>query len=123
MSSNPKPFGSFIGYRPRRYRRGRSGRARMGNTGQSTLGVSELAVLYLLALVAFITALALVPVIAFVLYLPVGMYLSRHIGLRVSWWDQSDNLANVSGAKIRLIISWPLSVPVFLAQMFVAKFL
>lgn len=123
MPRNSRHLGSFVGYRPRRWRRGRLSRERKRKAGQTPYKVSEFVLLYLLALVLFSVAVALAPLVAFALYLPVGIYLSRYIGLRVSWWDQSDNLENVSSAKLRLVATWPLSVPMFLAQMAIAKFL
>lgn len=76
------------------------------------------------AAVAFTLAVAaLVPPALLIAYPAAGIYLSRKIDGRIVWWNQADSIQNVSSAKLNLILTWPLSVPVFLFRVFVAKYL
>jgi hypothetical protein len=63
---------------------------------------------------------AAIPVIG-VFYLGCGVALSRFFHHRVRWLRWKASVAVVAHVKLRTIVSWPVSVPVFIAQLCVAK--
>lgn len=63
------------------------------------------------------------PGMAILLYPIIGIALSRYVGGRVRWSGNHATVAAVSRAKLALILRWPLDLPVFIAQAFVAKHL
>ena len=59
---------------------------------------------------------------AFFAYFVIGVFLSRFIGERVDWWIITASIKNVAAVKFHTILTWPVSVPVFVLRVFVAKF-
>jgi len=71
----------------------------------------------------FFVSLSISPVLAILAYVFIGILLSRFIGERVDWWVMTSSIKNVAAMKLHSVFTWPVSVPVFIAQVFVAKFL
>jgi len=65
--------------------------------------------------------LFLVPPLLILVYPGCGIALSRFIGRRIIWWEFTANIHNVAADKLRTILTWPLSVPVFIVKLFIAK--
>lgn len=63
-----------------------------------------------------------IPVIG-VVYLGCGVALSRFFHHRVRWLRWKASVAVVAHVKLRTIVGWPVSVPVFIAQLCIAKHL
>ena len=56
-----------------------------------------------------------------IVYLGCGITLSRFFHHRVRWLHWKASVAVVAQVKVRTIVSWPVSVPVFIAQVCFAK--
>jgi hypothetical protein len=105
--------------RPRRPRR-RRGR---DCQGPRLYRVREFVAAYAVAVLTNIACLLLMPPLIILVYPGTGIGLSRYIGKRIIWWTFTANVQNVSSTKLHLILTWPVSVPIFLIKLFVAKFL
>lgn len=103
-------------YRPRR------GRARRGR-GPRQYSLSAFFFAYLGAILSCVLVAMVAPGVLLVAYPVAGVVLSRFIGRRVHWWNQADSIANVASTKLHTILAWPIAVPAFIAEVFVAKFL
>lgn len=103
-----------------------------GHPGAPSLyRVGEFVGAYVTALVAFAASTGLLastgeplalPGIG-VAYLGCGISLSRFLRCRVRWFRQTANIAFVVEVKLHTITSWPVSVPVFIMQVAIAKHL
>lgn len=78
---------------------------------------------YAVAVLTNVAWAILAPPVLILSYPISGILLSRYIGQRVSWWKFTASIENVSGVKLHLILSWPVSVPVFVFKVAVVKFL
>lgn len=85
--------------------------------------VREFVGAYLLAVLGVSAALSFSPALGVISYFVFGIGLSRYISERVEWWEFSANIHNVAAVKLHTIYSWPVSVPIFIFQVFIAKFL
>jgi hypothetical protein len=54
-------------------------------------------------------------------YIGCGVTLSRFFHHRVRWLRWKASVAVVASVKVRTVASWPLSIPVFIAQLVIAK--
>lgn len=113
--------GDFARYCHRGNRRRPKGRRR--SHGPQPYKVMDFIGAYLLALTAFLVSAAISPVLAVFAYVLSGIYLSRFIGDRVDWWIIMASVKNVAAVKLHSIFTWPVSVPVFIFQVIIVKFL
>jgi hypothetical protein len=113
--------GDFARHRPRGNRRRPKGRRRSHRPRKYSVG--EFIGAYIRAIAALIVAAAVSPALAVLSYIPIGIYLSRYIDQRVDWWIITASVKNVSIVKLHTIITWPVTVPVFIFHVFIAKFL
>jgi hypothetical protein len=86
-------------------------------------GISSFVAAYLASLAATLLSLFLAGPLAIPVYFIVGIALTRFIGNRVRWWKFANNIENVAAAKLRTILTWPLSVPKFIVTVAAAKLL
>lgn len=78
---------------------------------------------YAVALAACFAALLVNPVLALIAWPIAGLFVSRFVSQRVTWWLQSDNLANVSSSKLSMVLRWPLAMPALIFRMIVVRYL
>ena len=113
----------MIGHVIRTPHQGSRRRKKRRGSSRRVYRLREFVLAYGCACVVNITCLLLVlPAIVFV-YPGTGIVLSRYVGRRVVWWEYRANIKNISSVKLHFIVSWPISMPVFIWQIFVVKFL
>ena len=78
---------------------------------------------YFLAMATILACLIFLPPLLIFVYPFSGICMSRFIGRRIIWWNQANSIENVSAAKVHMVLTWPLSVPIFIGQIFIVKFL
>jgi hypothetical protein len=76
---------------------------------------------YVLGLGAVLVAATLSPFLVGISVGVVGIFMTRYISRRVIWWNQANNLENVYRTKIHMLVTWPVSVPVLIFQIFVVQ--
>ncbi|WP_422050856.1 hypothetical protein [Shimia sp.] len=116
-----RSHGNVTGYRPRRRRHRPKGRRR--HHGPHPYGLLDFIVAYMMGIIGLGAALAISPMLAFFAYFAIGIILSRYIGKRVRWREMTASIRNVAAVKLHTIYTWPVSMPVFIFQLFVVKFL
>ena len=99
------------------------GRSRSHASGHRLYRISDILIAYSVSALVNLIALVLVPVLVILTYPMAGIYLSRSIGKSVIWWPFAANVQNISATKLHLILTWPISVPLFAWQLFIVKFL
>jgi hypothetical protein len=77
----------------------------------------------MVGLFANIGCLLVAPVLLLIVYPGTGIVLSRFIGRRIIWWKFGANLQTMSAAKIQVVLTWPISIPSFVARVFGVRFL
>jgi hypothetical protein len=85
--------------------------------------LGDILLAYVAALLVNAAAVATMPPLMILTYPMTGILFSRYIGNRIVWWPFAANLETVASTKLRLILTWPVSVPTFAWQLFVVKFL
>jgi hypothetical protein len=112
---------SLAKHRQRRPHRGP--RQERGRPAPRLYSVGQLLTAYTAAVLANLGCLLLVPPMAVLAYPVAGVCLSRYVGRRIIWWNQADSIKNVASAKIHMVLTWPISAPVFIWQVLVANHL
>lgn len=90
---------------------------------QQPYKLGEFILVYVIALAIVVLVASVNPFAIGASVFVVGLFVSKFVSRRVTWWNQSDNLTNIFRAKVHTVITWPISLPVLIFQIAVVKFL
>lgn len=85
--------------------------------------IAEFVRAYVLALAGCLAALLVDPVAGVLAWPICGLLVSRFVSKRVIWWSQTNNLANVAGSKLSMVLRWPLTMPALIFRLIVVRYL
>lgn len=96
---------------------------RRGKLRPTPYRIGEFIRAYLIALGVVVAAAIVQPITILPAWLIVGGFLTRYISDRVIWWKFTFNLEQVYRAKVGMLLTWPLAVPVLIFKLWVTRIL